>query len=131
MIVVDASAIIDYLTRTDAFERIRERVDAPGEDLHAPHVLDLEVVHGLRRMTLRRTLEASRAEEALHDFAGLRVSRYPHTAFLTRIWELRANMTAFDAAYVALAEALDAPLLTTDGRLARAPAHRATIELIA
>lgn len=130
MIVIDASAVVDHLIRASTSERIRERIDEPGQALHAPHVLDLEVMQALRRLALRRTLATPRAEEALDDFADLRVTRYPHPAFLRRIWELRANLTVFDAAYVALAEALEAPLVTTDARLARAPGHRATIELI-
>lgn len=130
MIVVDASAAVDYLIGATTFERIRDRLEAPDGDLHAPHVVDIEVAHALRRLALSRSLSPVRAEEALRDFADMRLRRYPHAALLARIWELRANMTAFDAAYVALAEALDAPLVTTDARLARAPGHRATIELV-
>lgn len=130
MIVIDASAAVDYVIQARAFERIRERLDTPGQALHAPHVLDLEVVQAIRRLTLRNIITSERAEEALWDLADLRVTRYPHPALLPRIWELRANMTAFDAAYIALAETLEAPLITTDAHLARAPGHRARIELV-
>lgn len=129
MIVVDASAAVDYLLGVAGFERLAARFGAPGESLHAPHLLDLEVAHALRRLALRRTIATSRAEEALADYGALRVRRYPHGRLLPRIWELRTNMSAFDAAYVALAEALGAPLVTADGALARAPGHAATVEL--
>ncbi len=69
-----------------------------------------------------------RGAEALEDLASARISKYPHTPLVARIWELRGNLTAYDAAYVALAEVLDAPLVTTDGRLAQAPGHRARVE---
>lgn len=129
MIVLDASAAVDYLLGIGAFERIAARLGAPGEAIHAPHVLDLEVAHALRRMTLGRLLSAARAEEALDDYAALRVRRYPHGRLLPRVWQLRSNLTAFDAAYVALAEALEASLVTADAALARASGHGAKIEL--
>lgn len=128
-VVIDASATVDYLLAFGAFERIAERMSASGEVLHAPHVLDLEVASALRRLASRATITPSRAQEALEDYAGLRVRRYPHGWLLPRIWELRANVSAFDAAYLALAEALDAPLVTSDGALARAPGHAAAVEL--
>ena len=131
MIVLDASAAVDYLIGGPAFERIRARVDKPGQALHAPHLLDLEVAQALHRLTLREAVSAERADEALWDLADLRLTRYPHAALLPRVWELRANMSVFDAAYVALAETLDVPLITTDARLARTPGHRAMIDLLA
>lgn len=131
MIVLDASAAVDYLLHADAYDRISSRLDAHGEELHAPHVLDLEVANALRRLALRREITSSEAEDALGTYADLRLQRYPMVALLSRIWELRSNLTAFDAAYVALAEALEAPLITTDARLARAPGPRARIELLA
>lgn len=128
-VVLDASATVDYLLAFGAFERIAGRLSEPGQTLHAPHVLDLEVAQALRRLAARGTITSTRAHEALGDYADLRVRRYPHVAFLSRIWALRANMSSFDAAYVALAEALDAPLVTADGALARAPGHGARVEV--
>ena len=78
-----------------------------------------------------RTLSCSRAEEAIAAFLDLDLARYPHDALLPRIWALRKNVTACDAAYLALAEALDAPLLTTDEKLARSPGHKARVEVVA
>ena len=130
MIVVDASTVVEYLVGGRSFERLRERIDEPGQHLHAPHLLDIEVLHALRRLTLQRSLEAERADDAVRDFAELRVMRYPASTFLSRVWQLRHNVAAFDAVYVALAEALDAPLITTDARLARALGHDARIELV-
>lgn len=92
-------------------------------------MLDLEVAQALRRLARQGVLTTARAEEALGDLAGLRVRRYPHAHLLERIWELRGNLTVFDAAYVALAEALDAPLITADAAIARAPGHGAQVEL--
>lgn len=89
------------------------------------------MVHAVRRLALRKAVPVSRAEEALEDFANLRVRRYAHIALLHRVWELRSTMTAFDAAYVALAEALNAPLITADAALSRASGHAARIELFA
>lgn len=120
---------MDYLLAFGAFERIAQRLSGPGQTLHAPHALDLEVAQSLRRLASRGTITQGRAQEALEDYGGLRIRRYPHGTLLPRIWELRANISAFDAAYVALAEALDAPLVTADGRLARSPGHTATVEL--
>ena len=131
MIVLDASAVIAYLLNrppgsTDA---IRARLQAPGGEPCAPHLIDLEIAHTLRRLLLRRELSVDRASEALQDLARLAIDRYPHYPLMVRIWELRENVTAYDAAYVALAEDLDAPLLTRDVRLSRAP-HRARVEVV-
>ena len=91
--------------------------------------MDLEVLHALRRQALLGTLSRERSSEALTDLGNIAFARYPHTPLVGRIWELRENLTAYDAAYVALAEALDAPLVTMDGRLAQAPGVRAAIEV--
>lgn len=130
MIVLDASAAVDHLLHRDAYERIAARMAVPGETLHAPHVLDLEVANALRRLAMRGNITADVAQQALHEYALYPVERYPALALLDRVWELRSNMSAFDAAYVALAEVLDAPLITTDAHLGRAPGHRAAIELM-
>ena len=108
---------------------IRVRIEAPGGSLHAPHLLDVEMLHALRGLVLRGDVSRARGEEVREDFASLRWSRYSHVPFLDRIWELKDNLTAYDAAYVALAETLSAPLVTTDARLARAPGIRAEVEV--
>ena len=102
----------------------------PGETLHAPHLLDLEVAQVLRRYYRIKDVSRQRGEQALVDLADFPIERYPHTDFLQRIWDLRDNLTAYDAAYVALAEALSAPLLTCDSKLANAYGNRALIELV-
>jgi predicted nucleic acid-binding protein len=130
LIVLDASAAVDLVLWIGSAERIAQRISRPGEMLNAPYLLDVEVAHALRRYALRGALSMARGDEALSDFADLRLRRYPHLPLLPRIWDLRANLSSFDAAYVALAEALDAPLVTSDRALARAPGHRARIEVI-
>lgn len=110
-------------------EPIRVRIESPGESVHVPHLLEVEVLSVLRHQTLRGILAEERGATALQDLENIKMIRYPHAALLGRIWELRENVTAYDAAYVALAEALRAPLLTRDARLARASGNNATVEL--
>ena len=129
MIVIDASAMIELLLVTEAALGVQERIFRHSETLHAPHLLDLEVSQVLRRYCLAGDMDAERGEEALADLLILGVNRYPHDLFLPRIWELRHNVTAYDAAYIALAEELSAPLLTRDQRLATAPGHTAVVEV--
>jgi len=130
LIVVDASAAVELVLRTQRAERIAARVLDPGQQLHAPHLIDVEVLQVLRRLVQSRDLGPQRAELALADFIQLTIERHRHTALLRRSWELRASMSACDAVYVALAEALAAPLLTCDERLARAHGHGAAIEVL-
>ena len=127
MIVVDASALLEVLLGTGAGARIQERLFRSGETLNAPHLIDLEVAQVLRRYDAAGDLDPGRGAEALEDLADMPLHRYPHDFLLPRIWELRGTMTAYDAAYIALAEALDAPLVTRDVRLSRATGHVATI----
>ncbi len=129
MIVIDASAVLELLLLTPAGFQAAARVFGPDETLHAPELLDLEVTQVLRRYERSGELSPERAEQALEDLADLRIERYPHAPLLPRVWELRANLTAYDAAYVALAEVIPAPVLTCDARLARAP-HRAEVEVL-
>jgi predicted nucleic acid-binding protein len=129
VIVVDASAILEVLLRTSAAQRIEERLFERGETLHAPHLIDLEVLQVLRRYAAAGEISAERAREALDDLAAFRLRRWAHDALALRIWELRQNLTAYDAAHIALAEALGAPLLTRDRRLASAPGIRARVEV--
>jgi predicted nucleic acid-binding protein len=129
LIVVDASALLEVLLRTDAAAAVEARLFG-GETLHAPHLLDLEVAQVLRRYERAGELTGQRGREALDDLGGFRIERYPHHIFTTRIWMLRANATAYDACYLALAEALDATLLTRDRRLASVPGHAAKVEVV-
>ncbi len=130
MIVVDASAALEVLLRTPAAAAVEGRLFDPDETLHAPHLIDIEVAQVLRRYAAMGRIDPERCRAALADLADFPLSRYPHDFLLPRIWELRDNLTAYDAAYVALAEALDAPLLTRDRRLAAAPGHDARVELV-
>jgi predicted nucleic acid-binding protein len=129
VIVLDASAAIDWLLQTSAGQRIERRIFSQNESLHAPHLLDLEVGQVLRRLVQEGTISAQRADQAIDDLLDLRISRYPHFVLLPRIWQLRHNLSAYDAAYVALAEKLDAPLVTRDRRLVSASGHSAPVEL--
>lgn len=130
MIVVDASALLEALLRTSAAKAVEHRLFAPRQTLHAPHLIDVEVAQVIRRYAANREIDGKRGRIALTDLADFPLRRYPHDLLLPRIWDLRNNLTAYDAAYVALAEALDAPLLTRDRRLAAAAGHRAQIELV-
>jgi predicted nucleic acid-binding protein len=130
MIVVDASALLEVLLRTPAAKAVEARLFAPGVTLHAPHLLDVEVAQVIRRFAARGDIDDTRGRAALADMADFPLHRYPHDMLLPRIWDLRANVTAYDAAYIALAEALGAPLLTRDQRLAAASGHKAQVEVV-
>jgi predicted nucleic acid-binding protein len=129
LIVVDASALVELLLRGPAAQSLEQRL-VVGNSLHAPELLDLEVTQVLRRHEARRQVDPSRCREALDDLTSISLLRHPHTHLLPRIWELRHNISAYDAVYVALAEYLDAPLLTRDRRLASAAGHSARIDLV-
>ncbi len=128
--MLDASALLELLLVTDKGGEVAERIAAPEETLHAPHLIDLEVAQVLRRYVARRQLDELRASQALEDLQDLDLNRYPHDVLLGRIWELRHNASAYDAAYLALAETLGAPLLTSDARLREVPDARAHIEVL-
>ena len=130
MIVPDASVVIELLLRTSAASRIEDRLLDPRETLHAPHLLDLEVAQVLRRYVARGEMRPERARIALDLFGKFPISRYSHEPLLSRIWSLRHNLTAYDAAYVALSEGLRATLLTRDKGIADASGHRADVEVI-
>src|SRR5215831_935477 len=130
MIVIDASAVLEVLLNTPEADAIAARFFAPGESLHAPHLLDLEVAQVLRRYARAGELAAPRGARALEDLVDLPITRYPHELLLARIWEMRNGVTAYDAAYLALAEALAAPLVTRDAALVSSRAHRARVELV-
>ncbi len=122
MIVVDAAAVVDALTAVEGSERVR--AEMANEDVHAPTLLDFEVVSALRALTLGGHLTATRARDAMADFDALPLQRWPSAAPLRlRAFALRDNLSAYDAAYVVLAESLQCPLLTRDTRLARSHGH--------
>ena len=129
MIVPDASATVTLLLGQPGFERIARWFSRRGP-LHVPEILYLEVVHVLRRRLRSGELDAALADEALENLTMLPAVRHSHHPYLPRIWTLRDNLTACDAAYVALAETLNAPLLTCDLKLAAAPGHNARIEVV-
>ena len=129
MIVLDTSAAVDWLLQTPSGLRIEQRIYANQDTLHSVHLIDVEFVQVLRRLVREGALTPRRAEEAMEDMAALRITRYAPVLLMRRIWQLRQNLTAYDAAYVALAEALQAPLITRDHRIASAPGHSAAIEV--
>lgn len=129
MIVLDASAAVDWLLQTPDGRLIESRIYSQGESLHAPHLFDLEVTQVLRRLVQQRVLAPFRADEAMSDLLDLRISRYPHEELLPQIWRYRHHLSAYDGAYIVLAERLDATLLTRDQRLADSPGHSAKIEV--
>ena len=130
MIVLDASAAIEWLLQTRVGIRVEARVFAEDVTLHAPHLLDIEVAQVLRRYITMGVITESRGDQALEDLIDLSLTRYPHDVLLQRVWALRDNLTAYDAVYVALAEALEAPLVTCDNKIASAPGHHARIEVV-
>jgi len=130
VIVLDASAVIEWLFQSPAGAKIEQRIFSPSESLHAPHLLDVEVAQVLRRYVRDKTITAQRGREALEDLADLPLVRYPHDFLIPRIWELRSTLTAYDATYVALAELLSAPLLTCDRKVASAPGHHANVQVV-
>ena len=129
MIVLDASATVDWLLQTSAGQRIEKRIYSRNETLYAPHLLDLEVTQVFRRLAAQGVVSVHRADEAIRDLLDLRIARYPHLVLLPRIWQLRHNFSAYDAAYIVLSEKLGAALVTRDARLASASGHAAPVEL--
>ena len=130
MIVIDASALLEVLLHTPLGASIEARLFGTLESLHSPHLLDVEITQVIRRFVVAREIEAERAQAALDDFMGFPIWRHPHGFLLPRVWALRNNFTAYDAVYVALAEVLDATLLTHDRRLATAAHEHVSVELM-
>ncbi len=124
--VLDASGAVELLLNTAAGRRLAARL--ADETVHVPHLIDVEIAQVLRRYVLRGALDDRTGATALRHWRSFDFERYPHEPFLDRIWRLRANVTAYDAVYVALAEALSTVLVTGDRRLAAAPGLRVTIE---
>lgn len=131
MIVVDASALLELLLQTPLGTRVEARLLRDDEEFHAPHLIDVEVTQALRRLLRAGEVSADRAGEAVEDLVDLDLHRHAPLDLLTRAWKLRENVTAYDAMYVVLAEALGGTVVTCDTRLAKAPGHRAHIEVIA
>jgi predicted nucleic acid-binding protein len=130
VIVADASALFDVLRRRPTAAAIEARLLGSGRAVHVPHLLDAEVAQVIRRHAAGGDIGPDRGYELLTDLLNLPLQRHPHDWLLPRVWELRHNLTAYDAIYVALAEALDAPLVTRDQRLAAAPGHQARVEVL-
>lgn len=129
MIVIDASAAVDLFSRAPAFERVADRI---GDEfvVHVPAVFDVEVLSALRGLEASGSTPPEKAEAALVDLEEMRAVRHDHAPLRRRIWELRRNLSPYDAAYVALAELLDAALITRDRALARASGHSAQVEVV-
>lgn len=127
VLVVDTSAVVEVLVANTPDQQLVTRL-SQDDDLHAPHLIDVEFQHALRRLVLRKQLTIDRAEDARTDFEDLRLIRYSHQHLAGRMWELRNIITPYDAAFVALAELLGARLVTCDSGLARAD-HKARTEL--
>jgi predicted nucleic acid-binding protein len=129
LVVLDASAAVEALLLGGVGIAVRRRL--AEHEIHAPNLVEIEVADALRKAVRRGELSPDRGRDALDDLAELAIVPYPLGALRDRVWELGANVTTYDAAYVALAEALDAPLVTCDAQLARAPGIRARVELFA
>jgi len=128
MIVIDASALFELLVGvTPRVPALAARIAV--EDLHAPHLIDLEVVSALRSAEARGTMTSQGAAAAMSVLSSLALTRHPHDLFIARVWHLRPNLTPYDAVYIALAESMSVPLVTCDARIANAPGHSARVEV--
>ncbi len=128
MIVVDTSALIDAVLGRPAKPALLTRLADDG-DLHAPHLIDVEILHALRRLAPTAAVPETRLDDARTDIREIALTRYPLGSLADRVWDLRQHLTAYDAAFIALAEALEVPLVTCDRRLGRAGGHRAQVEV--
>ncbi len=128
--VLDASAAIEFLLNTARGRQVGARLADDAEVVHAPHLIDVEIAHVLRRYVLDGTFDEGHAAGTLRRWRQLDVERYPHEPFLDRVWGLRDNVTAYDAIYVALTEALGELLVTADRRLAGSPGLNVRVELV-
>ena len=130
MILLDASAAVEWLIQSPRGIKVERRLFSPAPSIHAPHLLDIEVAQAIRRYVRENSIPAQRGAESLQDLRNLGINMYPHDLLMPRIWELRATLTACDAAYVALAELLGAPLITCDRKIAGASGHSANVEVM-
>jgi predicted nucleic acid-binding protein len=122
--------VLELVLNTENGSRVQARIAERTQSLHAPHLLSVEVTQVLARYAATDAVGPDLAAAALEDLAALDIARYEHEPLLGRVWELRHTVTAYDAVYLALAEVLDAPLVTFDRRLAAAPGHTARVELL-
>jgi len=129
-VVLDASVLVEFLRWSPAGESVADELVLTGSSVHTPHLAGVEVLSAFRSLVSRAEVSVERAEMAIDDLMNLPMTRHPVEPFLPRIWALRMNLTAYDATYVALAEALDVPLLTADRRLAQASGNNAAIQLV-
>jgi predicted nucleic acid-binding protein len=127
MIVLDASVVVEILTNGPLADSLRRRLAEQQQALIVPHLLDVEVASALRRMVAGSAMDAHQCREILAELASLPAERYEHTPLLARIWELRSNFTAYDATYIALAEATGSTFYTCDAGLRKG--HRADVEV--
>ena len=130
MIVIDASVVVEVLLQSPETQAIEQRIFGTGVDLHAPHLVEVEVAQVLRRFVHRRRIGAAAGRSMLDVLVDFPLTRHGHRELIARAWSLRENLTVYDSMYVALAEILDAPLLTRDRRLANAAGVRASIEIV-
>src|SRR5262245_48096024 len=130
MIVVDASAMTELLLQTELGARVERRLCRVDDQSHAPHLIDVEVLSALRRLVQAGDVPPGRAEEAIEDLGLIRLVRHGHLDLLSRAWALRKNVTVYDAMYIALAESLDATVVTCDRLLGARSRHSARIEVI-
>jgi predicted nucleic acid-binding protein len=128
MIVADASALFQALDRGNGGTKIEARLFAHAKPICAPHLIDAEIAHVLRKHVLAKKISETRAQAALQDYLDMKLVRFSHTFLLPRVFALRHAMTAYDALYVALAESLSATLVTRDARLARAAEGLCAVE---
>lgn len=129
MLIVDASCLFEVVASTARAETVRGRM-AADPDLGAPHVIDVEVLNVIRREHLQARLDHTAARQAVDDLRDWAGERFSHRGLLTRAWELRNNARGWDAVYVALAEAMDATLITIDARLSRVRGLACRVELV-
>ena len=127
MLVIDASAALELVMTTRSGFAVEEHVLESGEPLAAPHLIDVEVLHVIRRFHRNGVLTRRRSEQAIDDFGDLPITRYGHELLRLNMWRMRDNLNAYDAAYIALAELLDAPIVTCDGKLARSSGHDVSV----
>ena len=128
MIVLDASVVVELLLNGRLADRVRSHLNGRSEFILVPHLLDVEVTSAFRRLTAGRQVDAHGVSRFFSGLAAMPLERYPHTPLLGRVWELRRNFTAYDAVYIALAEATDSVLYTCDAKMASG--HRARVVLV-